>query len=264
MASEAITQNDLREILSRTVGSVPSEYRKLLWTNPSPTSAFSAQTISLDLSAYDDIEIFFVGGATNNNYAAAEQKFPINSGQLLTMFVSQATGVPRPQRGLTITSTGIVFTAGGWTSGTTYTSNDLYCVPLKIYGIKYERVAPPQVDASDYVIEQDTSGIWTYRKWNSGIAECWGTHTHSVTSWGTWGSLYEGMPVTYATYPTNLFISTPLVMIINATTANGICGIELYNGSPSKDQTPNFHFLRPSTGSALTAYANIYAKGRWK
>lgn len=26
----------------------------------------------------------------------------------------------------------------------------------------------------DYIIEQGTSGIWTYRKWNSGVAECWG------------------------------------------------------------------------------------------
>ena len=27
----------------------------------------------------------------------------------------------------------------------------------------------------DYMVEEGTSGIWTYRKWNSGIAECWGT-----------------------------------------------------------------------------------------
>ena len=27
----------------------------------------------------------------------------------------------------------------------------------------------------DYVIEEGSSGIWTYRKWASGIAECWGT-----------------------------------------------------------------------------------------
>lgn len=32
----------------------------------------------------------------------------------------------------------------------------------------------------DFVIEQGTSGIWTYRKWYSGIAECWGTGTISV------------------------------------------------------------------------------------
>lgn len=27
---------------------------------------------------------------------------------------------------------------------------------------------------ADFVVEQGTSGIWTYRKYNSGIAECWG------------------------------------------------------------------------------------------
>ena len=30
---------------------------------------------------------------------------------------------------------------------------------------------------SDYVVAQGTNGIWTYRKWNSGIAECWGNTT---------------------------------------------------------------------------------------
>lgn len=29
------------------------------------------------------------------------------------------------------------------------------------------------MNTSDYVVEQGTSGSWTYRKWNSGIAECW-------------------------------------------------------------------------------------------
>lgn len=27
---------------------------------------------------------------------------------------------------------------------------------------------------TDYIVAQGTSGIWTYRKWNSGIAELWG------------------------------------------------------------------------------------------
>ena len=29
----------------------------------------------------------------------------------------------------------------------------------------------------DYIVEQGTSGIWTYEKWNSGKAACWGTRT---------------------------------------------------------------------------------------
>lgn len=27
---------------------------------------------------------------------------------------------------------------------------------------------------ADYIVEEGTNGIWTYRKWDSGIAECWG------------------------------------------------------------------------------------------
>lgn len=30
---------------------------------------------------------------------------------------------------------------------------------------------------ADYVVAQGTSGIWTYRKWNSGVSECWGSIT---------------------------------------------------------------------------------------
>ena len=30
-----------------------------------------------------------------------------------------------------------------------------------------------EIGAADYVIAQGTSGGWTYRKWASGIAECW-------------------------------------------------------------------------------------------
>jgi len=33
----------------------------------------------------------------------------------------------------------------------------------------------------DYIVDQGTSGIWQYRKWNSGIAECWGVKTGTVS-----------------------------------------------------------------------------------
>ena len=38
---------------------------KLLWTNPSPTSEFGAQTINVNLSDYDLIEIMFFNGTSN-------------------------------------------------------------------------------------------------------------------------------------------------------------------------------------------------------
>lgn len=37
---------------------------------------------------------------------------------------------------------------------------------------KIECVEGLQEKLEDYIVAQGTSGIWTYRKWNSGIAEC--------------------------------------------------------------------------------------------
>ena len=40
--------------------------------------------------------------------------------------------------------------------------------------LKIKEIAEKLGLIADYVVEQGTDGIWTYRKWNSGIAECWG------------------------------------------------------------------------------------------
>lgn len=44
-------------------------------------------------------------------------------------------------------------------------------------------VAPTdKLPAADYVVEQGTSGIWTYEKWNSGILKCYGKEVKTLTS----------------------------------------------------------------------------------
>ena len=50
---------------------------------------------------------------------------------------------------------------------------------LNLYGI----------NAVDYIVEQGTDGIWAYRKWNSGIAECWGRAINCSipANWSTTG-----------------------------------------------------------------------------
>lgn len=53
----------------------------------------------------------------------------------------------------------------------------------------------------DYVVERGTSGIWTYRKWASGIAECWGTSSSTQIPQG---SLYVDHTLTF---PFDLYLS---------------------------------------------------------
>lgn len=43
--------------------------------------------------------------------------------------------------------------------------------PIRIHGYPF----------ADYIVEQGTSGIWTYRKWASGVAECWGSEQKNIT-----------------------------------------------------------------------------------
>lgn len=48
------------------------------------------------------------------------------------------------------------------------------------------------VDGADYVVEQGTTGVWTWRKWVSGVAEMWavfGIDTLNMTV-QTWGNMY--------------------------------------------------------------------------
>ena len=58
-------------------------------------------------------------------------------------------------------------------------------------------------NTSDYIIDSGTSGVWTYRKWASGQAECWCTTMISYAN----DSVLEGyvaFPFTFAAAPTTL------------------------------------------------------------
>ena len=115
----------------------------------------------------------------------------------------------------------------------------------------------------DYIVEEVTSGIWTYRKWNSGIVECWTTTTieFTFTSTKVWGSVYES-PLTYYNYPTNLFINDPNVIIQKSGGSGG--WLEIGTGS-STARTPGIYIVYPvEKTSSTTAYISIYASDKWK
>ena len=110
----------------------------------------------------------------------------------------------------------------------------------------------------DYVLEQGTIGIWTYRKWASGVSECWGSYTATGGS-STDGSLYwKG---TSAMYPSGLFIGTP----ITEATLQGlkIGGIELNSSWHSKNAFYGYIWTAVD-GSSHEFSVHIRATGRWK
>lgn len=109
------------------------------------------------------------------------------------------------------------------------------------------------------IIEQGTSGIWTYRKWSDGTSECWGIYTttksHYYTGNGTYG--YNSGEIAF---PNGLFDSAPTV------TVDGSIGNGFYLGSiPSNVSATRMEVVAMSTssGSVVCVY-NIHAIGKWR
>ena len=116
----------------------------------------------------------------------------------------------------------------------------------------------------DSVIESGTSGIWTYRKYASGAAECWGGKQFTVSTSETIGSLYYGT-VDASDYPTGLFTESPSVLA-DATSDNDTIfwlATGSSSGKPTASSTGTRKLMRTSS-TTLYGYIYYHAIGRWK
>lgn len=116
---------------------------------------------------------------------------------------------------------------------------------------------------ADFIVEQGTSGIWTYRKWNSGIAECWGTTSEiTITGCETWGSIYiaDGV-ITEQTYPFN-FIEIPKCTITPKIVSYNFWIYPFSKGTVSA--TGKYSIARGSNASNFAIQADLYVIGKWK
>lgn len=115
----------------------------------------------------------------------------------------------------------------------------------------------------DYVIEQGTNGIWTYRKWASGIAECWGLYSLTgVEISAPWGYLYETAVEYHVQFPSGLFTSNPVAHFSTPKSTGGILAIETM-GETTKIQTCGLFPVR-ATPQTMDLTIAIQAIGRWK
>lgn len=72
----------------------------------------------------------------------------------------------------------MAFSKKTYTSGqTAITADNLNAIQDELIRVGGAGTLP----VADYVVEQGTSGIWNYRKWNSGISECWLNSTRNVS-----------------------------------------------------------------------------------
>lgn len=131
---------------------------------------------------------------------------------------------------------------------------------LKSLIIKVKDIAYKLGLISDYVVEWGTSGIWTYRKWNSGIAECWSKKANSLTGVVSPVALFGA----YYTYVPG--ISLPFEMIYDSMFVTGNArlgsGIGFLYGGANTSTTVNIYVVGNQATTEILAQINVI--GLWK
>lgn len=115
---------------------------------------------------------------------------------------------------------------------------------------------------ADYVTASGTSGIWEWRIWASGKAECWGkSSSQTVSSWTVWAnSIYNSTStLAGAAFPTDFFNSAPEHATVEfiATANDAWLG---YTDPATATNAPKVYLLRPNSTSC-TGYFQYYARG---
>lgn len=107
----------------------------------------------------------------------------------------------------------------------------------------------------DYVVEQGVSGIWAYRKWHSGFAECWGQYSAKIPINTSVGNCFRSE---------SQFVALPfqfyaMRLWVDCTDVNAWASV-----SASTTSQVSFAFWRSSSHGEYTWYANLHVIGRWK
>lgn len=122
---------------------------------------------------------------------------------------------------------------------------------------------------ADYVIEEGTSGIWNYRKWASGLAECFGIGAHALTLSTVWTApiYYNSGGAISDALPNGLFTSVNecIYSISGASSSGADCWPCLASAQPlSTSQTCGIYLLRVgASGTQRTFNISWHVIGRW-
>lgn len=107
---------------------------------------------------------------------------------------------------------------------------------------------------NDFVVEEGTNGIWSYRKWSNGDAECWGMFIKSVAAGAADSTSIYHYPFTFTALPVSL-----------VSIACG--GADLYRGHFERSGTTAAQVrvtLINKHTAAMNFTAFVYSKGKWK
>lgn len=125
---------------------------------------------------------------------------------------------------------------------------------------------------ADYVIAQGTTGVWTWRKWASGIAEMWGVFgADSLAVDNAWGSVYYG---TWMLLDVNkngrkypfAFVDTPVVIATPYSSSTDFWLLTDSQNNLGTPQTyaPAYACVLPGSATITKPRIHYYVVGKYK
>lgn len=127
-----------------------------------------------------------------------------------------------------------------------------------VYGMTSPAKFLEALGVKDYIVEQGTSGGWTYRKWNSGIAECWGRVPLVIIT----GNYSE----TQVVIPFNMINTDYVVSLTPSNNGSALstpvreCGVN----SGNSVRTVNSFYISAHVSSQYDVLVETNVIGRWK
>nr|DAE34903.1 MAG TPA: protein of unknown function DUF859 [Caudoviricetes sp.] len=117
--------------------------------------------------------------------------------------------------------------------------------------------------AQDALVDSGTSGIWTYRKYASGLAVCWGS-TEAVSiaqsDFEAWGSWYSGTITSGEAFPFKFIAPPHMLREVSNPWGSGLGNYT----SPTAANTGKVALIRPNAQAVSGVQVHFLAIGQWK
>lgn len=119
-------------------------------------------------------------------------------------------------------------------------------------------------DVGDYVVAQGVSGNWRWRKWNSGVAECWQRYSYETPEMVAVGGIfYSPEDVGGLAYPFE-FLAKPTELVSCDGNVGGWYAAANDLPTNTTKETGYYHFFGARPRPAGYIAMNIHEIGRWK
>ena len=128
--------------------------------------------------------------------------------------------------------------------------------------VRYRTKAELQGDlAADYIVSQGTSGNWTYRKWASGVAECWLESELTLTGSTPVADMNDSAYYSYATFDLPFTFKAQPRSVAEGSLGTGMGFVNVLVGSGYSEITA---YVTGNQNSAAITIRSMIVTGRWK